>query len=337
MLELYGEMGMEKGLVTILTPCYNGETFIVNYLESILKQTYSNIELLFIDDGSTDQTAVIIENYRERLEEKCERFLYVKIQHGGQAQAVNYGLKMVNGEFLIWPDSDDFLLPDSIERRVEFLNNNIEFGFVRSNGIFVDFDNLQKIGRISEADNRVNGDIYLDLILEKTYCACGCYMLRTKLLFDIYPQRDIFVSAAGQNWQLLIPYAGRYKCGYIDEDQYVIRVRKDSHSRRNRTIEEDFERLDSLREILEQVIPLARRNEFFYDEILNEKYFRIKFDISYQRQNKKNIKKYFHKLIDMKCVTYKDVVQYCEINHKMIFRIYLLFDKMMKRDRKKKC
>ena len=61
---------MEQPLVSIITPCYNGENFIKRYFDSILKQTYSNIELFFVNDGSTDQTESIALSYREALEKR---------------------------------------------------------------------------------------------------------------------------------------------------------------------------------------------------------------------------------------------------------------------------
>ena len=321
---------MEKGLVSILTPCYNGETYIQRYLESILAQTYSFLELILIDDGSVDDTLKIIETYRERLEKKCVRFICKTIEHGGQAKAVNYGLKFVKGEFLIWPDSDDYLSEDSIEKRVSFLKENPKYGFVRSNGKNVEFNSLKCLSRISENTNRFVEDIYMDLILEKTYCACGCYMIRTDHLFDIYPEKEIFVSQEGQNWQLLIPYAGRHKCGFIDEDHYFICIRENSHSRKKKTINEEFDRFDRLREILENTIPLANRTGYDYQKILDEKYYRMKYNISYLRGDKKLLKEYFHMLKKEKYLLKEDVLRYFELVHKNIYRIYLLYCRIVK-------
>ena len=61
---------MTKPLVSIITPCYNGEAFLKRYFESILNQTYPNLELIFINDGSTDRTEEIALSYRERLEKR---------------------------------------------------------------------------------------------------------------------------------------------------------------------------------------------------------------------------------------------------------------------------
>ena len=65
---------MNQPPVSIITPCYNGESDLERYFESILKQTYQNMELIFVDDGSTDRTSEIAEKYRGKLEGRGIRY-----------------------------------------------------------------------------------------------------------------------------------------------------------------------------------------------------------------------------------------------------------------------
>ena len=76
---------MTKPLVSIITPCYNGEAFLKRYFESILNQTYPNLELIFINDGSTDRTEEIALSYRERLEKRGITYIYEKQENAGLA------------------------------------------------------------------------------------------------------------------------------------------------------------------------------------------------------------------------------------------------------------
>lgn len=69
-----------KKKVSIITPCYNGEKYIRRYLESILKQTYTNIELIFINDGSNDNTEEIVMSFKEEFERKKIEFIYIYIK-----------------------------------------------------------------------------------------------------------------------------------------------------------------------------------------------------------------------------------------------------------------
>lgn len=264
-----------KPKVSVITPCYNGEEFLDNYFESIIAQTYRPIELIFVNDGSTDRTEEIALSYREALENKGITYKYLYQPNGGQAKAMNTGFREMTGEYLIWPDSDDLLTPDSIEKRVAFLDGHPEYAFVRSNGYFYNFETGKPLRRVSDKDNRFHEDIFLDMILEETYCCCGCYMIRTSALREIYPELTIDESYAGQNWQILIPMAGKHLCGYIDEDLYQIMERPNSHSRQKRTLEEAIDRYLELRRVLEDGIRLSGRTDLDYPKIVENKYLKI--------------------------------------------------------------
>ena len=98
---------MEK-LVSILTPCYNGEKYIWRLLDSVIDQTYPNIEMFVIDDGSTDNSANLIKSYIPKFESKGYSLTYIYQENSGQAGAINTGLKKISGEYLVWPDADDW-------------------------------------------------------------------------------------------------------------------------------------------------------------------------------------------------------------------------------------
>ncbi|MBQ7197744.1 MAG: glycosyltransferase family 2 protein, partial [Selenomonadaceae bacterium] len=116
-------------LVSIMTPCYNGEKYVGRYLDSVLTQTYDNIEVVIVDDGSTDNTAAIIKSYIPKFESKGYKLVYVYQENGGAASAISTAMSMVNGDFISWFDSDDILLPFSTEKRVNFLQQNPQYDF----------------------------------------------------------------------------------------------------------------------------------------------------------------------------------------------------------------
>lgn len=283
-------------LVSIITPCYNGETYLKRYFESILSQTYDNLELIFINDGSEDLTEEIALSYSEKLENRGIRYIYKRQENAGQAAALNRGLKLFSGEYLTWPDSDDVMTPDSIEKKVFFLEQHLEYGMVRSNGVCYD-ENTGKRKRISESSVAEREDIFEDLLFLKTYGCCGCYMIRKSLFERIFPTRQIFDSRCGQNWQILVPAASNTKCGYIDEEQYIVYEKENSHSRKKKTKEENIKRWDDFTEILLDAIDhsecdkqkykrLVRKNcareqlyyaIFYHDKkLMKEKFFDLK-------------------------------------------------------------
>lgn len=113
------EKAKAEPLVSIIVPVYNGERYLRQCIESIINQTYSNWELLLIDDGSTDNSAKICDEYatdeRIRVEHK---------EHGGQAKARNEGLKKAKGEYIGFVDCDDWIEPEMYETIIHVLLSN---------------------------------------------------------------------------------------------------------------------------------------------------------------------------------------------------------------------
>src|ERR1700744_4573839 len=100
-------MDKTKPLATVSIPTYNREKFIATAIESVLAQTYPNIQLIVVDDGSTDDTVNVVKRYPEAE--------YVLIPHGGQAAARNSGLHHAKGTIVASLDSDDKWDPSFLE------------------------------------------------------------------------------------------------------------------------------------------------------------------------------------------------------------------------------
>lgn len=218
-------------LVTIITPCYNMENKIKPYLDSVIKQTYKNIELILVDDGSVDKTKDIIKDYISAIESKGYTIKYIYKENGGAASAVRTGLDYVNGKYLMWPDADDILMDNSIESKVNYLESHPEYAFVRTNAYVIPSDNLSDRSRlIVKHKNLKRRRIYNECIRFKTFYCPGCYMVRWKDFLKANPEKYIYSTYFGQNIQMLLPLAYKFECGYIDEPQYGYIVYKDSHS-----------------------------------------------------------------------------------------------------------
>ncbi len=250
----------EKGKVSIVTPCYNGERFLDRYFNAIYDQTYDKIELIFVnDERSSDNSERTCFSWKAKLEERGFEFRYIlQKKYKGVAGAINEGLPYVTGEFLTWPDCDDTLMPKSIEKKVEFLDQHPDYAMVRSD--FVSVDEMEPdviVGRGSDCADITNEDIFDNLIFEKTYCAPGCYLVRSAVLFKRIPSGEIYwENGGGQNWQLLIPCSYKNKTGYINEPLYRYIIRSDSHSHRIEGDKYSCEklRLSGYHEILRHVI-----------------------------------------------------------------------------------
>ena len=145
----------QKGRVSIVTPVYNGEKHLSQMLESVLHQTYGQIEMILVDDGSTDGTLELAESYRDKFAARGYEYHLIRAKHKNAAGAINGGLPYVTGEYLIWPDSDDVLKPESVERRVRFLQERPQYQCVRSQAEYFDIST----GEILENREEKTGDL----------------------------------------------------------------------------------------------------------------------------------------------------------------------------------
>ena len=243
------EIPYRKGLVSIVTPVYNGAGHLTGLLDSIVVQTYPCVELILSDDGSVDGTLEVAESYRERLEARGYSLRVDTGAHKNASAAINRGLSYVTGEFLIWPDSDDVLAPDSVEKRVRFLREHPEYQCVRSLAWY-----FEKEAGIQTRSEERQGDLsreelFWDVLEGRTFVCCGCYLLRTAPFFETYPSRRIPEYDVGQNFQMLLPFLYRHRCPTLREELYGVYIRPGSSARRVLTQEQEerqyagFERL----------------------------------------------------------------------------------------------
>lgn len=127
-------MTREAPTVSAIIPCYNRERYIRRTVESVLAQTYDNIELVVVDDGCTDGSRAVLESFGSRL-----RILeHAGRENRGQSAGINLGLAATSGKYVGILDSDDIWLPDKIAEQVAFLETHAEFGLVYGNGEAVD-------------------------------------------------------------------------------------------------------------------------------------------------------------------------------------------------------
>lgn len=107
-------------LVSIIIPCYNVEKYMSRCVDSILSQTYSNIEIILVDDGSPDNCGKICDEYAQ----KDNRIKVIHKKNGGLADARNVAIDIVTGEWIVFVDSDDFVSNDYIETLYKLVINN---------------------------------------------------------------------------------------------------------------------------------------------------------------------------------------------------------------------
>lgn len=107
-------------LVSVIIPNYNNAKYLAAAIDSVLQQDYPNIEVILVDDGSTDNSLEILENYKDKI-------ILVQQENQGAAAARNTGLRKASGDFIAFHDSDDLWLPGKLTKQVNFLINNHAF------------------------------------------------------------------------------------------------------------------------------------------------------------------------------------------------------------------
>lgn len=147
---------MKNGLISIITPIYNCEKFIEETIKCVQNQTYTNWELLVVDDCSPDNSSDIIKKYAK----KDKRIKYIKLkENSGAAIARNKALEESKGRFIAYLDADDLWKPEKLEKQVNFmLDNNYAFTCTDYEKIDENGNSLNKIIKIPE---KVNYNLFL--------------------------------------------------------------------------------------------------------------------------------------------------------------------------------
>ena len=164
-----GHFEFIKDLVSIVTPVFNGGYYLQRMLDSILNQTYPQIEMILVDDGSTDDTVQTAQRYQQRFAERGFGYRIIQSAHKNASAAINQGLPYVTGEYLIWPDSDDILEPESVEKRVEFLKKNPQYQCVRSLSYYFDPDTGESRKAEEQLGDLAKESLFWDILEVKTF------------------------------------------------------------------------------------------------------------------------------------------------------------------------
>lgn len=163
---------MCKDKVSIIIPAYNVENYLFRGIESALNQTYENIEVVIVDDGSTDRTWEVIQSYAQ----KDSRVVAEQQANAGVSAARNHALRLATGKYVIFLDSDDWLEPDT----VQVLTENTEPGknmLISADCYFACFNQKQEIERESDVCGQPAATLPRNEIL--TYINKDTYKIRS--------------------------------------------------------------------------------------------------------------------------------------------------------------
>jgi amino acid adenylation domain-containing protein len=176
-------------MISVIIPAYNSAQYLSEAIDSVLSQTHSGCEIIVVDDGSTDETKAVCVKY---LGEKYSNIKYVHQSNRGLPAARNKGVETSSGQYLVFLDSDDCLLPSAVEIGLQAMKKHPAAGFVFGRYLY---QLARADGTFSTEDAFENQPLmasYATILADRhrTQCACGMF------------RRDVFETVGGYNQEL---------------------------------------------------------------------------------------------------------------------------------------
>lgn len=192
-------------LVSIIIPSYNHEKYIEECILSIINQTYENIELIVIDDGSTDSSNIILTKLQQQY-----NFIYIHRPNQGLINTLNEAIHLAQGEFVSWMGSDDFFVPEKTQLQINFFNANPDFALCYGKMTFI--DNNSKIIKEAKSNSFAAGYV-LPKLLYKCFIPLPTIMVKKDILLQYGFDERFFL----EDYPLWLKIAKSYKVGYVNE------------------------------------------------------------------------------------------------------------------------
>ena len=202
---------MENKLVSVIIPVYNADANLYMAIDSILGQTYKNIEVIVVNDGSKDNgyTQSIIDEYGERIK------AYEKV-NGGIADALNYGIGFAKGDFIARMDQDDISFPDRIEKQVTFLETHKDVDICGTQFYYLKGNNLE----MGPYNPCTNGEIVVSMLFNNCLCHPSVMMRASVLLDEARYDKD----AVAEDYEIWLRKLCKYKMANLSEKLLLYRI-----------------------------------------------------------------------------------------------------------------
>ncbi|NWJ97170.1 MAG: glycosyltransferase [Chloroflexi bacterium] len=214
----------ENPLVSVIMPSYNCRRWIGEALDSLLNQTYANLDIVVVDDGSTDDTATYLqENYAGKI-------TYIYQPNGGLAHARNTGIRAAKGELISFLDADDWIVAEKIAHQVAYLKQHPECDIVYCNYWYAYDDNPTHLIIAEEFGFRIRAGEIMPLLLGGDNFPMHAPLLRRKCVERVKGFLESLRSLEDFDFWLRLAGAG-FRFEYLDERLVIYRKRAGSLSR----------------------------------------------------------------------------------------------------------
>jgi len=274
---------VSRPLVSVILPVYNAEAYIVESIESMLNQTYENIELILINDGSTDSSLEIMQSYNDARIEIISR------ENRGLIASLNEGIKKAKGKYIARMDADDISLSQRLQKQVVFMENSPEIGICGTAVIMFGEGIQEKVWRLSLEDECIKTELLFSSAL-----AHPTVMMK-KVLIDEY---QLFYDAGfkhAEDFELWTRFAEHSSLANLPEPLLKYRVLENSISRlADKAVDQRYNIMQKIPERYMRKLGINR------DENQRRLHFNLSTNVRMQENNLnfESLKAYFALLTD---------------------------------------
>lgn len=201
--------------VSVIIPCYNARDYLDDTLNAILEQTFTNFEVIAVNDGSTDNTLDILNQYKDRIS-------ILDDENSGVSAARNKGAAQAKGEYLAFCDSDDIWHPEKLEQHMVLGDHDFSFTAIElfGDGMELNFE------YIPPTDDDING---MDGLFKVNYITTSTVVIK-KCIFEEFKGFDPRYNLL-EDWHLWLKIKNRYDFEFIDTPLCRYRVHSDGASK----------------------------------------------------------------------------------------------------------
>ncbi|HEY9770127.1 MAG TPA: glycosyltransferase [Coleofasciculaceae cyanobacterium] len=201
--------------ISAIVPAYNAERTILKTIESIRQQTYKNLEIIVINDGSSDRTLELLESVRD------ERLKVYSYKNGGLPTARNRGISRATGDYISFIDADDLWTKDKLEKQLLALQQNPQAGVAYSWVICMvqDPENPDKITFVPEQKSNLTGNIYPDLLLGNFIGNGSNILARREAIESVGEFKPTLKSC--EDWDYYLRLAAKWEFVLVPDSQIL--------------------------------------------------------------------------------------------------------------------
>jgi len=199
--------------VSVVLPVYNQAAYVSMALDSVFDQSYRDFEIIAVDDGSTDDTPIMLSRYQTR-----QGFIHIRQENAGLPRALNAGFAKARGSYLTWTSSDNIMHPEMLDTLVRALDRTSSLGLVYADRFFIDEEG-NSLGRFDVPEY----DPHLLLHVNLVHC---CFLYRRACLDRIGGYDPEFVY--GEDWEYWIRMSRYFEMMRVPHALYHYRLHRNS-------------------------------------------------------------------------------------------------------------